>query len=148
MVEMATGYDTVHLLTNGVDRIVSCKVFTYAVGPDRAWRVDVTTREAAICRPGKQIGNLARMARQALENLGGDLMTVTEAQHALDQARSPGRLTVRKVTHDARTTTVSALLADADGTTDQCYLLTLSRPGSEAPSTTAGDLVTVSCHPR
>lgn len=133
-VEMSTIYDTAHLLTVGVERIVSCEVFTYTPGPDRAWRVDLTTRETATCRPGKQIGDLAHRARQVLENLNGDLMTVAEAQRVLDQARSPGRLIVRNVTHDKRTTTVSALLADATKTVGQCYRLTMSRPGNQVPS--------------
>ncbi|MFF0476372.1 hypothetical protein [Streptomyces sp. NPDC004284] len=131
-VEMSAFYDTAGLLGAGVEQIVSCEVFTYTPGTGRTWRVDVTTRATTACRPGKEIGELARRATEVLDEPNGDPTTVAEAQRVLDRARYPGRLTVRKVTHDERTTTVSALLADTTGTTDQCYLLTLPRPGNQA----------------
>ncbi|MEV5441576.1 hypothetical protein AB0N23_03355 [Streptomyces sp. NPDC052644] len=129
-VEMSTTYDTVHLLTVGVERIVSCELFTYTLGPDRAWRVDVATRGTATCLPGRQVADLARRAKSILENLNGPLTTVRQAERVLDQAGPPGRLTVRSMVTDTRTTTVSALLTDMTGAVDQCYNFSLSHHAS------------------
>ncbi|MBB4987142.1 hypothetical protein [Streptomyces nymphaeiformis] len=134
VVEKATDYQRVNMLGGGSDRIAACGIFTYTLGPDRTWRVDVTTRETTACLPSSEVGHLARGAREVLEGLDDDLTTVTQARRALDRTRPLGRLTVRKVTHDKRTTTISALLTDTAQTVDQCFLLTLPRPGNQVPS--------------
>ncbi|MFB9484904.1 hypothetical protein ACFFSH_36885 [Streptomyces filamentosus] len=133
VVEKAVIYQRAGILGLRPNWITTCVTLTYALGPTRTWRVNTTTRETVSCLPSKQIGDLVRSAKQVLENLDNDLMTVTEAQLVLDQARSPGRLTVKKVAHGKRTTIVTAVLTDMAGTVDQCYLLTLPRPGNEVP---------------
>ncbi|MGW3388687.1 hypothetical protein [Streptomyces cinereoruber] len=134
VVEKATAYQTASMLGGGSDQITSCAIFTYTLGPDRAWRVDVTTREAIACRSSREVGRLARGAREVLEDLDDDLTAVAQAQRALDRTRPLGRLAVKRVAYDEHTTTVSALLANTARTIDQCYLFTLPRPGNQAPS--------------
>ncbi|MEU0398761.1 hypothetical protein ABZ318_00630 [Streptomyces sp. NPDC006197] len=137
VVEKAIVYERASILGSNPDRITSCGIFTYTLGPDRAWRVSVATRETAACLPGREIDALAREAGRVLEHSDNDLTTVTQAQGVLDRTRPLGRLTVRKVTHDERATTVSALLTDTAQTVEQCFLFTLSRPGSQVPSPVA-----------
>lgn len=134
LVEKAAFYQSAGILGGGADRITSCDLFTYVLGPDLVWRVDVARQDASACLPGEQIGALAREAARDLQDVEDDLTTVAQAQRALDRTRSLGRPDVRKVVHDGGTTTVTAVLSDPARTVDQCYLLTVPRPGSRAPA--------------
>lgn len=134
VVEKATVYERASILGSSPDRITSCGIFTYTLGPDRAWHVNIATRETAACLPTREIDALAREAGRILEHSDDDPTTVTQAQDVLDRTRPLGRLTVRKVAHDKRATTVSALLTNTAQTVGQCFLFTLSRPGSQVPS--------------
>ncbi|MFE7513514.1 hypothetical protein ACFU8I_20175 [Streptomyces sp. NPDC057540] len=125
------------ILGSSPTRITSSGIFTYTLGPDRAWHVNVATRETAACLPAREIDALVREAGRILEHSADAPTTVTQAQDVLDQTRPLGRLTVRKVAHDKRATTVSALLTNTAQTVGQCFLFTLSRPANQVPSPVA-----------
>ncbi|MFF9431895.1 hypothetical protein [Streptomyces sp. NPDC014746] len=137
VVEKATVYERASILGSSPDRITSCDIFTYTIGPDRAWHVNVATRETAACLPAREIDALAREAGRILEYSADDPTTVTQAQDVLDRTKPLGRLTVRKVAHDKRATTISALLTTTAQTVGQCFLFTLSHPGNQVLSPVA-----------
>ncbi|MFF7450352.1 MULTISPECIES: hypothetical protein [unclassified Streptomyces] len=127
-------YDNKLLLPGGGPvEVTRCFVFTYTYRPGHAWTSRISERDDDVCRPGTEIGHLARLALQRISNLYAEDLTRAGVQQALDPT-GRGSFDVRRVVREGDTTTVSAVVSSSRPAVGQCYRFTRPAPGGDGRS--------------
>jgi hypothetical protein len=142
--ETSAQYDhEVVLPGSGPVEVTRCYIITYTHHPGRAWTSRVSERDHDVCRPGVEIGGLARLAQTRISSMYAQDLTHSGVQKALNPT---GRRSfeVKSVAREGDTTTVSVVVSSSGAAVDQCYDFTRHAPGGDGRSS-ATAVPTASC---